>query len=97
MPSHDFATALHLRRSSDSLDLVNLAGVPASRTLSAPQGLDGQLLYIRQTDLAMYANGRVLIQLSWGERLIESESRNWRDSRSDVDAGDWRQVDTVNV
>ncbi len=70
VPSARWARHFDLRQSPGRLDLVGLDGRAASKTLLAPSGFSGNLLYLREDLLARYAAGRALIQIAWGERRV---------------------------
>lgn len=67
-PSLAFAEHHKLRQRPGTLSLVTLDGSHASLTLSAPDGWEGRLLYLRSELVAAYADDRRLVQLAWGER-----------------------------
>jgi len=98
VPSHNLAAAFDLRKRPGALDLVGLDGRTASMTRGAPAGFDGKLLYVRRDLVAAYAQGRSLIQLSWGERQVDVDWGNppaWLDNARSEYAGLWRRVDVV--
>jgi hypothetical protein len=70
VPSALFARRFDLRQSPGRLDLVGLDGRPASKTMLAPEGFSGDLLYLREDLLSTYAAGRALVQVVWGERQV---------------------------
>ena len=75
VPSKAFSAFFNLRSVSQTLDQITDDGQVASKTLDAPQGFGGNILYLREDLLRRYANGRQLIWFWKGEREISP----WRE------------------
>ena len=74
VPSHPFASALDLRQLPGTLDLAGLDGRTVSRTLRAPDGWEGNLLYIRRSTLIEYRGAdRRIVLVGWGEKHLIGE------------------------
>lgn len=70
VPSKLFSEAFDLRRIPRGFDQVTPEGRMAAISAGAPEGMTGNLLYIREDLLHQYAAGRCLVWLVWGERQL---------------------------
>lgn len=70
VPSKAFSDAFALRALPGCFEQVMNDGVVVSKTLDAPIGFDGRLLYLHESLVQKYANGRELIWVAFGERQI---------------------------
>lgn len=68
VPSRLFSERFDLRSVAAGFHQVTPGGRAAARTFSAPDGFDGQLLFLRQDLVAEYAAGRAVVTFGWGER-----------------------------
>ena len=70
VPSRLFSQAFDLRALSASFDQAEPSGALAARSVSAPAGFTGELLYLRADLLQRYAAGRAIVTFCWGERQM---------------------------
>ncbi|MFD6455868.1 hypothetical protein ACFWF3_34320, partial [Nocardia sp. NPDC060220] len=70
VPSQRLSQQSGLRAASASFDQVDADGRPATKSYTAPAGFQGNLLYVREDIVRMFAQDRALITFSWGERQI---------------------------
>jgi hypothetical protein len=70
VPSHRFSTQFDLRGAPQSFDQFLPDGSPATITLSGVDGLDGDILYIREDLLHQYVGNRVIVWFAFGEREL---------------------------
>ena len=75
VPAESFSAAFSLRGIPQTLDQALPDGTRASRTLGAPQGFSGHLLYLREDLVRDYAKERKLIWFIRGERLLRNLPR----------------------
>lgn len=68
VPSHPFSARFDLRSSPQSFDQFLPDGTRATRTLSSVDGLDGNILYIREDILQQYLRHCALVWYAFGER-----------------------------
>jgi hypothetical protein len=100
VPSKRITSALGLRLRPATFDLVELNGRAASLTRAAPDGFEGDLLYLRRDLLATYADGRRLVQLAWGERELDlygERPPEWLQTVYREGADRWRHLETINL
>lgn len=70
VPSHPFATRFSLRGSAQSFDQFLPDGTRATITLGAGDGLDADILYVREDLLQQYVGDRAIVWLVFGEREL---------------------------
>lgn len=70
IPSHPFSTRFDLRSVPQSFDQFLPDGTRATITLSGVDGLDADILYIREDLLRQYAGERVIVWFAFGEREL---------------------------
>ena len=70
IPSKAFSQKFHLRNVPQSFDQALPNGEIAAVSLEAPEGFDGNLLYVREDLLRRYAGRRQIILFAWGERQL---------------------------
>jgi hypothetical protein len=95
VPSRTFSERFDLRSVPQRFHQVLPDGSPAALSARAPDGMDGDILYLREDLLMKYANGRALVWRMIGERQLVGDSFHWpawleqvyRDRRND-----WRLV-----
>ncbi|MFD5901032.1 NACHT domain-containing protein [Streptomyces microflavus] len=71
-PSRLFSQAFDLRVLPGSFDQAEPSGALATRSLTAPAGFTGEMVYLRADLLHRYASGGALITFCWGERQLLS-------------------------
>ena len=94
VPSYGFARAFDLRQLPGTLNLVMLDGTYASLTFKAISPWQGQFLYIRKDLLLHYADTRRVVQVAWGERLVDSPSGWWGEVYDNMEHL-WREIDVL--
>ncbi|MDG5808550.1 hypothetical protein P9869_39080 [Streptomyces ossamyceticus] len=72
VPSRLFSQAFDLRALPAGFDQYEPSGALAARSLAAPAGFSGGLLYLRADLLRRYAAGRAIVTFCWGERQIKA-------------------------
>jgi len=95
VPSRTFSERFDLRGIPQSFDQIVPAGSIAAKSLRAPSGFGGHLLYLREDLLHRFAAGRRLIWFIWGERGIRPlgyEPPEWLVKIMRAGADVWRQV-----
>lgn len=70
VPSHPFSADFDLRGVAQSFDQFLPDGSPATITLSGVDGLDGDVVYIREDLLRRYVADRVIVWFVFGEREL---------------------------
>jgi hypothetical protein len=91
VPSRTFSERFDLRSIPQRFHQVLPDGTPAALSVRAPEGLEGDILYLREDLLTKYANGRALVWRMIGERQLVGDSFHWpawleqiyRDRRND--------------
>ncbi len=68
VPSRKFSSRFQLKGRPQSFDQDSPDGCRAAISLSAPEGLDGHMLYLREDLVYRYAAGRRMIWFVWGEK-----------------------------
>ena len=69
LPSGPFSLAHDLRSVPQSLNQALPDGALASVTVAAPEGFEGQVLYVREGLLKAFLGERTVVWYGWGERL----------------------------
>ncbi|MGW0793042.1 hypothetical protein ACWD04_33840 [Streptomyces sp. NPDC002911] len=70
VPSFEFAARFGLRQLPGTLDLVGLDGRRASAVFSVDKPWRGNLLFLRRDLVEIFAAGRRIMQVGWGEREV---------------------------
>src|SRR5690606_29754075 len=70
VPSQPFSHRFDLRSTAQSFDQFLADGSRATITLSGVDGLEGELLYIREDLLRQYLGDHALVWLAFGEREL---------------------------
>ncbi len=70
VPSHCFSARFDLRSIAQSFDQCLPNGMRASITLSGVDGLEGDVLYLREDLLREYAGNRAVVCCAFGERTL---------------------------
>jgi hypothetical protein len=95
VPSRTFSEHFDLRGLPQSFDQVLPAGTVVAKSLAAPSGFGGYLLYLREDLLHRFAAGRRLVWFIWGERSIRPlghEPPEWLVKILRSGENVWRQV-----
>lgn len=95
VPSRPFSEMFDLRGVPQAFHQTLPDGTPAALSLRAPTGFEGELLYVREELLERYAEGRSVLWLIWGERLLTNYSRDYPDWLIEVHQArhnEWRMV-----
>lgn len=95
VPSRSFSVKFDLRAVPQSFDQSQPDKTIAARSLRAPDGFSGNLLYLRKDLVREYAAGRRLIWFMWGERNVHFYSLHVPDWVAEVSrdyANVWRRV-----
>lgn len=70
VPSRYFSARFDLRSAPQSFDQFLADGTPATITLSGVDGLDGDVLYVREDLLRQYVGERAIVWFAFGEREL---------------------------
>ena len=70
VPSHPFSTRFDLRSAPQSFDQFFPDGTRATITLGGVDGLDADILYVREDLLQQYAGERAIVWFVFGEREL---------------------------
>jgi len=70
VPSHPFSTRFDLRSAPQSFDQFLPDGTRATITLGCVDGLDTDILYVREDLLRQYAGKRAIVWFAFGEREL---------------------------
>jgi hypothetical protein len=70
VPSHPFSTRFDLRSAPQSFDQFLPDGARATITLGGVDGLDADLLYVREDLLRQYAGERAIVWFAFGQREL---------------------------
>jgi hypothetical protein len=95
VPSRTFSERFDLRGLPQSFDQVLPTGAQVAKSLGAPSGFGGHLLYLREDLLHRFAAGRRLVWFIWGERdirLLGHEPPEWLVKLVTSGANVWRYV-----
>jgi hypothetical protein len=68
VPSHPFSTWFDLRSAPQCFDQFLPDGTTATITLGGVDGLDADILYVREDLLRQYAGERAIVWFAFGER-----------------------------
>ncbi len=71
VPSHSFSTRFDLRGAPQSFDQFLPDGTRATISLTGVDGLDADILYIREDLLRQYAGERAIVWFAFGERELK--------------------------
>jgi hypothetical protein len=99
VPSFDFAARFNLRQLPGTLDLVDFKGQRASATFHAEGPWQGNLLFVRRDLVADFAGDRKVVQVAWGERVVNAERGAlpaWMSSLYESYDYVWRDVQRFN-
>jgi len=72
VPSQRLSRHSGLRSVAAGFDQVDAYGRPAAMSFTAPEGLNGDLLYVREDIVRAYAGDRSIVTFGWGERQIHA-------------------------
>ncbi|WP_147443123.1 NACHT domain-containing NTPase [Corallococcus sp. AB011P] len=112
VPSQPFSHRFDLRSAAQSFDQFLPDGSRATITLSGVDGLDGDILYVREDLLRQYAGGRAIVWFAFGERelrpypssppqwLVDAQRRQeneWHVVFTEADIKDTEPAGPVNV
>ena len=95
VPSRSFSERFDLRSVPQGFDQVLPDGTRASITLSAVDGLEGDVLYLRDDLLRQYIGSRTIVWLAFGERNLHpypSSPPQWLVEAHRQQANAWRVV-----
>lgn len=95
VPSHPFSTRFDLRSAAQSFDQFLPDGTRATITLGGVDGLDGDILYIREDLLRQYVGERAIVWFAFGERELQPyppSPPNWLVEVQRQQANEWREV-----
>ena len=95
VPSRRFSTRFDLRGVPQGFDQCLPDGTRATITLSGVDGLDGDMLYIREDLLMKYVGRRAIIWFAFGERELlpyPSSLPQWLEEAHRQEANAWREV-----
>jgi hypothetical protein len=95
VPSRPFSHRFDLHCTAQSFDQFLDDGSRATITLSGVDGLEGELLYIREDLLHLYVDDRAIIWFAFGERELlpyPPSPPQWLVTARRQDANSWRQV-----
>jgi hypothetical protein len=95
VPSQPFSHRFDLRSSAQSFDQFLADGSKATVTLSGVDGLEGQLLYIREDLLKQYVDDRAIIWYAFGERELRPyppSPPQWLVDAQQQELNSWREV-----
>jgi hypothetical protein len=95
VPSQPFSHRFNLHSTAQSFDQFLADGSRATITLSGVDGLEGELLYIREDLLHQYVDDRAIIWFTFGERELlpyPPSPPQWLVTIRQQDANSWRQV-----
>ncbi|HOI22023.1 MAG TPA: hypothetical protein PLD45_02000 [Spirochaetales bacterium] len=95
VPSQPFSHRFDLHSSAQSFDQFLPDGSRATITLSGVDGLDGEVLYIREDLLRQYVDDRAIIWLTFGERELRpypASPPEWLIAVQRQEANTWHQV-----
>ncbi|MEL4319879.1 hypothetical protein WJX64_12760 [Leifsonia sp. YIM 134122] len=73
VPSQRLSQLLSLHSVAAGFNQVDEDGHLAAMSFTAPDGLDGHLLYVREDVVKTYGGDRALVTFGWGEREIRAE------------------------
>lgn len=95
VPSQPFSTQFDLRGIAQSFDQLLPDGERVTITLSGVDGLDGEIVYIREDLLRQYIGGRDIVWFVCGERMLSpypSSPPQWLVDAQRQQANSWREV-----
>lgn len=95
VPSKLFSAQFDLRSSAQSFDQFLPDGSRATITLSGVDGLDGDVLYVRENLLRQYVGDRVVVWFAFGERELRpypSSPPKWLVDVQRQQADAWHEV-----
>jgi hypothetical protein len=95
VPSQPFSHRFDLRSTAQSFDQFLADGSRATITLSGVDGLEGELLYIREDLLQQYVDNRAIIWFAFGERELRPyppSPPQWLVAVQQQQANSWHQV-----
>jgi hypothetical protein len=95
VPSRIFSEQFDLRSIPQSFDQVLPNGTRASITLKGVDGLEGDVLYLRQELLRQYVGDRTIVWLAFGRRELwpyPPSPPKWLESIERSHANEWRVV-----
>jgi hypothetical protein len=97
VPSHPFSHQFDLRSTPQSFDQFLPDGSRAAITLSGVDGLDGDVLYIREDLLHQYVGDRTIVWFAFGERQLRPyppTPPKWLVDAQRQRANEWQEVFT---
>ena len=95
VPSQPFSYRFDLRSTSQCFDQFLADGSPATITLSGVDGLEGNVLYIREDLLQQYADDHAIIWFAFGERELRPyppSPPQWLVDAQQQQANSWHEV-----
>jgi hypothetical protein len=95
VPSRCFSARFNLRSVPQGFDQVLPDGTRATITLSGVDGLEGDVLYLREDLLRQYVGNRTIIWFAFGERQLRpypSSPPQWLVKAQQQQANAWRVV-----
>lgn len=98
VPSHPFSKTFGLRGCPQSFSQVSPNGTTASITLGRANGIDGEILYVREDLLRQYIGSRSVLWLGRGERQLSPHPGSpprWYTNACQRRTNCWRVVRTA--